>query len=471
MPTKRTTRKTNSRYAIKHRLIGQIKPSPENDQLYGQIEHDQQMQLLIDSIRRHGLDQPLTLTADGFILSGHRRFYAVQSLGWKTVPVQVRREIRRDGNSRYHQELVDFNPQRIKQAGSLLREALLRDQSAEDTYNAIQEHRRASVEVDADFMQVPGRKEVPPVTEKKEVFLHAVQKVIEDLADYHPLEIRQIHYRLLNDPPLTSTPNRSKFDVERYRYQNDKACYNALVRLLRSARYHGHVSMSVIDDPTRPQVTHLAYSNVSEFVQDEVDDFLIGYERDRQQDQPRHVEIFGEKNTLMGILRPIAREYHVPLSIGRGFCSTPVWRDISQRFHRSGKERMTLIIVSDFDPSGFYLAEDAIRTLRDLWEIPIDGHRIAVTREQIEEMGLAEDFNPAKDGSPGARRRFVERTGSDRTWEVEALPPEYLAEQVKAAIESNMNMELYEKVVAMERNDCDELYVIKQDLADSLNLW
>ena len=45
----------------------------------------------------------------------------------------------------------------------------------------------------------------------------------ENLRDYWPLSIRQIHYKLLNDPPLKQTPKRSKFDVEYYRYANDKA--------------------------------------------------------------------------------------------------------------------------------------------------------------------------------------------------------------------------------------------------------
>ena len=276
----------------------------------------------------------------------------------------------------------------------------------------------------------------------------------------------QIHYRLLNDPPLKQTPKRTKFDAEHYRYRNDRESYNSLVDLLTSARYHGQVSMTCIDDPTRPQKTWGGFSFVSQFVQQEIDRFLVGYHRDRQQDQPRHIEVFAEKNTLYRIVERACDEYYVPFNIGRGFCSIPVWRDMAKRFTRSGKEQMTLIIISDHDPEGLELADDAIRSLK-LHGIEADGHRIAVTPEQIEELDLAEDFNPAKETS-SRYSAFVERTGDTKTWEVEALPPDFLVEEIKAAIEANMDMELYNEICDEEEVDCETLAKIRSQIASQL---
>ena len=454
-------------YAVEFLRIDEIKPSPENEDIYGPIEHDGSMENLIDSIRRKGLEEPILVTADRFILSGHRRYYACRCLGWDEVPVRIRKGIRRKGNREYHRELIEYNPQRIKKAGSLLREALLRDSDAADTYAAIKSRREASMQVDTDFMEVEGAKAITPISDRRFPFLEAVEKVIEDLRSYWPLSIRQIHYRLLNDPPLKQTPKRSKFGLEHYRYKNDDSSYNSLVDLLTSARYRGQVSMTCIDDPTRPQKTHGGWSSVAEFVQKEVEDFLVGYHRDRQQDQPRHIEVFAEKNTLYRIVERACKGYYVPFSIGRGFCSIPVWRDMAKRFEWSEKERMTLIIVSDYDPEGLELADDAIRSL-GLHGVPVDGHRIAVTPEQIEELDLAEDFNPAKESS-SRYASFVDRTGDTKTWEVEALPPDYLVEQIKAAIEGNMNMEVYEAVCDQEEEDCDELCRIREEIADQLD--
>jgi ParB family chromosome partitioning protein len=45
---------------------------------------------LVESIRRHGLLQPITITLDGHLICGARRLAAIRLLGWKTVNVWVR---------------------------------------------------------------------------------------------------------------------------------------------------------------------------------------------------------------------------------------------------------------------------------------------------------------------------------------------------------------------------------------------
>ena len=470
-PGRNGNSKALARYAVEFVPIDSITPSPENETIYGPTEHDTAMENLIDSIRRKGLAEPILVTGDRkrFILSGHRRYYALRRLDHKEVPVRVARDIRRKGNDEYHRELIEYNPQRVKTVGSVLRETLLRDNDTADTYDAIQERREAAMTVDADFMTVAGEKEIEPISNKQQEFLAAVQQVINQLRYFWPVTIRKVHYGLvsLNPRPFKLTPKRSKFNAAHYRYKNDKPSYNALVRLLKSARYLGHISMTCIDDPTRPQKTFGGFDSVLEFVQQEINGFLTGFHRDRQQDQPRHIEVFGEKNTLYNEISRACSEYYVPFSLGRGYCSIPVWRDIERRFRESGKERMTLIVVSDYDPSGFALAEDAIRSLRDLHSVPVDGHRVAVTREQIEELNLSEDFNPVKE--EGKRlNKFIKQTGDDKTWEVEALGSQYLVDQIKAAIEANMDMEVYEQVCAEEEDGCEELCRIREEIASQL---
>jgi hypothetical protein len=111
------------RYAVKLVAIERIKPSPENEEIYGPIDFhtDPALQSTIDSIERRGLEEPIILTVDYYILSGHRRFVAVQHLGWKKVPVRFSK-IRRDESTDYHRLLTEYNPQRIKSAASLLSE-------------------------------------------------------------------------------------------------------------------------------------------------------------------------------------------------------------------------------------------------------------------------------------------------------------------------------------------------------------
>src|SRR5438105_2301469 len=54
-----------------------IKPSPKNNKLYRPIDPtDSEIQALAESIREHGVKEPLVVSRDYFILSGHRRFAA-----------------------------------------------------------------------------------------------------------------------------------------------------------------------------------------------------------------------------------------------------------------------------------------------------------------------------------------------------------------------------------------------------------
>ncbi len=54
----------------------EIYPSPENSDIYDPFENKKDFQSLVESVRAKGILEPLVLTLDDFILSGHRRHAA-----------------------------------------------------------------------------------------------------------------------------------------------------------------------------------------------------------------------------------------------------------------------------------------------------------------------------------------------------------------------------------------------------------
>ena len=98
------------------------------------------MDNLIDSIERNGLDEPLILTEDRYILSGIGVTRCELSWLGSTCPHSDKASPSRRQHG-VSPDLVEYNPQRIKHAGSLLKEALLRDTPV-DTYAAIEENVR-----------------------------------------------------------------------------------------------------------------------------------------------------------------------------------------------------------------------------------------------------------------------------------------------------------------------------------------
>ncbi|MEH2346629.1 MAG: ParB/RepB/Spo0J family partition protein [Nostoc sp.] len=69
---------------IKERKVVELHPHPKNDSIYG----DEDIEQLAQDIKRSKWVKPLIVTPEGTIISGHRRWKAVSSLGWTTVPVE-----------------------------------------------------------------------------------------------------------------------------------------------------------------------------------------------------------------------------------------------------------------------------------------------------------------------------------------------------------------------------------------------
>ena len=97
--------------------INQLKTCPINSEIY----RDSDVGDLVNSIGEVGLLQPLVVTPDNTIISGHRRFKAIQSLGWTEVEVEVK-EVDDDSIPLY---VVLFNQSRNKVASELIREIMV----------------------------------------------------------------------------------------------------------------------------------------------------------------------------------------------------------------------------------------------------------------------------------------------------------------------------------------------------------
>lgn len=87
--------------------VHQIKPNPLNELIYGEIKPDLTM---TESIKRNGLLEPVVVSSDFIIISGHRRYSTLKSLGKEKINVRII-----DKEAKYlSEELIEFNRQRIK---------------------------------------------------------------------------------------------------------------------------------------------------------------------------------------------------------------------------------------------------------------------------------------------------------------------------------------------------------------------
>jgi hypothetical protein len=288
----------------------------------------------------------------------------------------------------------------------------------------------------------------------------AIIEVLRQYEKFWPLTDRQIHYALLNNPPLrhSSKPHS--------RYRNNQDCYKDTCGMVTRIRLDGTIPFECIHDPTRPVVTWSVFQSVAPFVRKEIDQFLKGYYRNLMQSQPHHVEIIGEKNTLEGVVRPVAARYCIPYTIGRGYSSLPPRRDMAERFEKSGKDRLVLFVLSDFDPEGEDIAETFARSMRD--DFGIEGIfpiKVALTAEQVEDMELP-PLNKAKRSSS----RYEEFVGihGDDVFELEAVPPDELGRILDDAITNVLDVDAFNAEIDKEKEDVTRLGGIREVVKKTL---
>src|SRR6266516_2809358 len=98
--------------------LGDIYPSAENAELYRPVTPDDPETIaLADSIKEHGIREPIVISEDFYILSGHRRHVAARMAGLEKVPCRVERGVWHDGpkaDGTFLKRLREYNRQRIK---------------------------------------------------------------------------------------------------------------------------------------------------------------------------------------------------------------------------------------------------------------------------------------------------------------------------------------------------------------------
>lgn len=445
-----------------------LRPSPENNALYRPVDPaDPEIIAMADSMKAYGVQQHFIATADLWLTSGHRRLVAAKLAGLAAVPCKVLDFRKDEDHDRFMQLLRECNRQRVKSFDEKLREETL-SASPEVAYQSLIEYRETQTCPSLDTLDIRDEKKRCEITSAKGPFLEAIQKIIRERKKFWPLSDRQIHYGLLNDPPLThaSKPNST--------YRNDKDSYKSLTELVTRARIVGDIPMNVIADPTRPVTVWNVHRDVGGYLAGEVNDFCRGYWRDLMQSQPNHIELIGEKNTVASTIRPVAAKCCIPMTIGRGYCSLRPRYDIAQRFRKSGKERLVLLMLSDFDPDGEEIAHSFARSLRDDFGIEnIEPVKVALTADQVDEFALPPLMKAKKRGKKeyeGVAKRFVDQHGDD-VWELEALPPATLQRLLQETVDSVIDVDAFNHELDAEKTDAAKLEAVRAVMLDTFRGW
>jgi hypothetical protein len=252
----------------------------------------------------------------------------------------------------------------------------------------------------------------------------------------YDLTLRQLYYRLVAEDLI----------------ENSDRSYKRIGALVNKARLAGLVDWNAIVDRTRQVRENTHFENPAEAVRAVHAQFQI----DKWETQPEQVEVWVEKDALMGVIEPVCRALDVPCFSCRGYTSQSAqWRASIRALQADQGGREFTII--HHDPSGLDMSADLRRRFDMLWAINSHVNRIALTMDQIEEYNPPPNFAKVSDSRSDG---YIAKYGN-QSWELDALEPQVISDLIKGAVLDRRDDDLWAQATEREAE-------MKERLLDAL---
>lgn len=270
--------------------------------------------------------------------------------------------------------------------------------------------------------------------------LSVIQKANEILEDYarqgYDLTLRQLYYQFVSRDLIPNT-------------QKD---YKRLGDIVSDARMAGLIDWTHITDRTRNVRENSHWANAESIISICSDSFAM----DKWLDQEYYVEVWVEKDALVGVLDVACRPLDIPFFSCRGYTSQSEMWNAAMRILRKlrAHKKIRILHLGDHDPSGIDMSRDVKDRMRTFlgYHHPnpdFSVKRIALTMDQINEYNPPP--NPAKMDDPRASD-YVQVYG-DTSWELDALEPAVISDLIRNEVISIRKEWEWEAAVAREESE------------------
>ncbi len=254
-------------------------------------------------------------------------------------------------------------------------------------------------------------------------------RIIEDYKEKgFELTLRQLFYQFVSKGLIPNT-------------QRD---YKNLGDIISDARLAGLIDWLAIVDRTRELrgVTH--WDSPESIVAAVAEQFRI----DKWIGQPHRIEVWVEKDALVGVLEGVCRRLDVSYFSCRGYTSQSEMWVAGRRLmdYRDDGQDPIVLHLGDHDPSGIDMSRDIKDRLEEFSEGSIQLDRLALNMSQIEQYSPPP--NPAKITDSRAEK-YIQEHGEE-SWELDALSPEVIAELIETAVLARRDDDLWQEQVDAE---------------------
>ncbi len=277
------------------------------------------------------------------------------------------------------------------------------------------------------------------------VTLHRIDQATEIIDDFQAqgftLTVRQIYYQF----------------ISRNLIPNEKRSYKLVANALEKGRMNGLIDWRAIEDRTRFLRGHNNWENPPEFLRDTA----YRYRLDSRADQAFRIEIWIEKDALIGVIGGICSDLDIDYFSCRGYVSLSEMWNAAQRYHYDNRT-CVILHLGDHDPSGLDMTRVIRDTLSTFGCTNVEVRRIALNMEQIEKYQPPPNYiKPLDTRSDG----YVEQYGEE-SWELDALPPQVMADLIKEKVDELTNKAKWQRRIELQEKQKAELTDVLEDAAD-----
>lgn len=256
---------------------------------------------------------------------------------------------------------------------------------------------------------------------KRSLYIISVaNKIIDEYtAQGYTLTLRQLYYQF----------------VARGFIENSIKSYNNLGNVINDGRLAGLIDWEAIEDRTRNLSALSTWGSPAEIL--EQDSKIFKY--DFWENQPVYIEVWVEKEALVGVIERSAYKWRCPYFACRGYTSqSEAWR-AGRRFIDKYKP-VKVIHLGDHDPSGIDMTRDNDERLNMFAE----GSDVEIIRVALN-MNQVQQYNPPPNPAKITDTRFAdyERKFGDESWELDALDPKVIDDLISDEIKQCIDFDLW----------------------------
>ena len=277
-----------------------------------------------------------------------------------------------------------------------------------------------------------------------------INKVIgEYSAQGYNLTLRQVYYQL----------------VARAIIPNNERSYKNLGNLISDARLAGLVDWNAIEDRTRNLRGNSHWTTPGSMI----DSAAYSYHLDHWKGQRNYVEVWVEKDALVGIVGQICGDLDVNFFSCRGYVSQSEMWGAARRLKRrqDSGQQIVLLHLGDHDPSGRDMSQDIQDRLVTFETCGIDFHRLALNMNQIEKYGPPP--NPTKLTDSRATG-YIKEFGNE-CWELDALEPQVISDLIGKNVKKYRDDKIYKAMISQEAEEKAMLEEVAQNWPGIADNW